>query len=123
MKTFLSRALVLLVIAALVTPLTAGDSPATQAPVCCLTKGEHHCLGQVPGGAGSPAFSAVAARCPYAPLALAAMHGPALDGPLGAYSLAVNARQRSLGFDLRLATASSYVSTSSERGPPAFPLN
>jgi hypothetical protein len=123
MKTLLYRALILLVIAALVVPLSAGDSTAPQAPVCCLAKGEHHCLGQVPGGDGAPALSSVVAQCPYAPFALAAMHGPALDRPVSAWSLKVNAAETFLLSENCLSTVSSYVSAFFERGPPSFSFN
>ncbi len=118
MVPLLRRALILLVAVALATPLSAADCAAVNVPVCCLASGEHHCMGMMLGGDGSQALSAAIARCPYAPLALAAMHGTALDGPAGAWSPTVGTTQRFSGFESRISVISWFVRVSFERGPP-----
>jgi len=90
MRRILHSALVLLVVAALVAPLSASDA-AARTPICCLGKGEHHCLGEMhaSGGAETQGFSSTAEKCPYSPLALAATHGPDLAPPVGAGGVVV----------------------------------
>ena len=123
MNRIFHRTMILLLIAALVTPLSAGENTDTQAPVCCLGKGEHHCMGETFGGDGAPAFSAAVAQCPYAPLALAAMHGPSLDRSVNAWSLAVARHSHFFRFENHASVTSSFVATSFERGPPTSSLN
>jgi hypothetical protein len=100
--------------------LSAGDGAGAQAPVCCFTKGEHHCLGQMPGSDGSPVFSAAVVRCPYGPLALAALQGPSLDRPQKGLSFEVSFARTFLSFESYFSNLTSFVSRSFERGPPSF---
>jgi len=72
MRRILHSVLVLLVVAALVAPLSA-DAEAARTPICCQGKGEHDCLGDMhsPAGAAPQGFSSGSDKCPYSPLALA----------------------------------------------------
>jgi hypothetical protein len=109
----------LLLVATLVAPLPAGESAASPVPVCCLAHGEHHCMGQMLGGdEGTPAFSA-SSKCPYAPLALAALHGPHLAPPVRAFGIAVVAQSLSLQALSNFVTIASVSFVRFDRGPPA----
>ena len=86
MRRLLRSAFLLLVVATMFAPLPMGESAVAPLPICCLSQGEHHCMGQMVGGPDSPGFSA-ASKCPYSPLALAAMHGPDLAPTVGAQAI------------------------------------
>jgi hypothetical protein len=100
-----------------------GESVATPIPVCCLGQGEHHCLGQMLGGEpGSQGLSA-ASKCPYSPVALAAMHGPDLAPPVRTQALLATLESTPIVLSSKHSAVSSELASRPERGPPAFPLN
>jgi hypothetical protein len=116
--------LVLLVVAALVAPLSASDA-ASRAPICCLGKGEHHCLGQMhaPDGAAPLGLSNAAEKCPYSPLALAAMHGPDLAPAIGAYALVVATQSFSVAPATNQVATDFVLHARPLRGPPPLCLD
>jgi hypothetical protein len=120
MRRLFRSAFVLLVVASLVVPLPAGESTATGTPICCLAKGEHDCLGHDLGGAKSLGFSADSNKCPYSPLALAALHGPDLAPPVVAQAVAAIAQSSPIAPESSEILSSSLADTRQERGPPAF---
>jgi hypothetical protein len=112
----------LLVVATLITPIPMGESVAAQTPICCLGKGEHDCLGHVPGGdAGSLGLSAPS-KCPYSPRALAAMHGPELVPPVQARLIVAVAQSAPIAQESNGTPSFLVVDTRPERGPPSFSL-
>jgi hypothetical protein len=111
----------LLVVATLVAPLPIGEAASVQTPICCLGKGEHHCLGHTLGGPDAPGFSAQN-KCPYSPLALAAMHGPELAPPVRGQSIVAVTQSAPLSQESFYAISSLAVAARSERGPPPFSL-
>ena len=122
MRRLLRSVFLLLLVATLVAPLPAGESAAAPAPICCLMQGEHHCMGQMLGAPDAPGFSA-SNKCPYAPLALAAMHGPHLAPPVRAQVVAAVAQSAPIALDSKSSAFSSAIATRPQRGPPAFSLN
>ena len=122
MRRVLRFAFVLLVVATLVAPLQLGETIAAPVPVCCLGQGEHHCLGQMLGGPEFPILSA-SSKCPYAPMALAALHGPQLAPPVRSHTTAPVATLASAFTESHSLVLYSPVDTRPERGPPAFSLN
>jgi hypothetical protein len=122
MRRFFRSSFLFLLIAALVAPLPAGEAAATLTPICCLGKGEHHCLGHELGGEKSLGFSADS-KCPYSPLALAALHGPDLAAPVHAQSIAVIAQSAPVVWESSSPVFSLAAGARPERGPPAFSLN
>jgi hypothetical protein len=123
MRRLLRSLFLLLVVATLVAPLPAGEAAAAPTPVCCLTHGEHHCEGQMLGGEpGSPNFSA-ANKCPYSPLALAAMHGPHLAPPVRAQTVVAAVQSTPIALESKFSAFSSAIDARPERGPPSFSLN
>jgi hypothetical protein len=121
MRRILRSAFVLLIVATLVAPLQLGDTGAAQLPICCLGQGEHDCMGHMLGGEGLPVVSAPN-PCPYAQLALAALHGPNLALPVGAQAIAAVTRSSWLITESHDSFLFSTVDTHQERGPPAFSL-
>jgi hypothetical protein len=73
------------------------------------------------GGPDSRGFSA-ANKCPYAPLALAAVHGPNLASPVGAQTIAIVAPSAPVALQTTFSAFFSSVDTRPQRGPPAFSL-
>lgn len=125
MRAFLRRTQVLLVVAALVVPVfVAGDTAAASTPICCLGKGEHHCLGQMLGSGGtSPGLSAAIAKCPYSPLALAAMHGPELAPPARAQAILAISQRAAVTLKSKASASTTAVLARAERGPPFSSLS
>lgn len=124
MRRILHSALVLLVVAALVAPLSASDA-AARTPICCLGKGEHHCLGEMhaSGGAETQGFSSTAEKCPYSPLALAATHGPDLAPPVGAGGVVVTSHRVPVTLKSKSSASASAIHARPERGPPPSHLD
>jgi hypothetical protein len=122
MRRLLHSAFVLLVVATLVAPLPMGESVAAPTPICCLTGGEHHCMGQTLGGPESLGFSA-ASKCPFSPLALAAMHGPDLAPPVRAQLMVAIAPSVPIALESKSSAFSSAIDARPVRGPPAFSVN
>ncbi len=124
MRRILHSALVLLVVAALVAPLSASEA-AARTPICCLGKGEHHCLGAMhaPDGAAPQGVSSAADKCPYSPLALAAMHGPELAPPVAARGLVVASHSVPVTLESKSSASASAIHARPERGPPLFSLD
>lgn len=121
MCRILHSALVLILVAALVAPLSATNSEAIRAPMCCLGKGEHKCLGDMDSSHGAPpqGFSRSAEKCPYPPLALAARHGPELARPIAAQAVAVDSHRVPVILETQFSAFASGLQARSERGPPA----
>jgi len=119
MRRILHSALVLLVVAALIAPLSASEA-AARTPICCLGKGEHHCLGQMhaSGGAAPQGFSGAAEKCPYSSLALAAMHGPDLAPPVVARGIVVTSHRVPLLLKFKSSGSACAIRARLERGPP-----
>ena len=118
----LRGALAVLIVVALAAPLPTGESAAAPLPFCCLVHGEHDCMGQMLGGDPHlPGFSA-ASRCPYSPLALAAMQGQSLAPPVAGFSLFVAWPLAPLAFRSSSYRACSAITSQSQRGPPASSL-
>ena len=124
MRRILHSVLVLLVVAALVAPLSA-DAEAARTPICCQGKGEHDCLGDMhsPAGAAPQGFSSGSDKCPYSPLALAAMHGPDLAPPVAAGTLAVASFTASVALETQSSVSASPRYARPERGPPPSSLD
>ena len=124
MRRILHSVLVLLVVAALVAPLSGSDA-AVGTPICCLGKGEHQCLGDVhsPAGAAPQGFSSAAEKCPYLPLALAAMHGPDLAPPVAAGAVAVTSSTAPVALVSQCFVCASPRYARPERGPPPSSLD
>jgi hypothetical protein len=123
MRRLLRSAFWLLVMTTLLAPLPMGESVAAQTPICCLGQGEHHCMGQMLGsGPDSFSFSA-ASKCPYSPLALAAMHGPDLAPPARAQVIVATVHSAPIALESKDSATSAAVASRPERGPPASALN
>jgi hypothetical protein len=122
MRRLLHSALLLLTVAALVAPLPAGESLAAPAPICCLGHGEHHCMGQMLGGGPDSFGFSAQNKCPYAPLALAAIQASQLAPPVGKFVLVAAQHSSSFVSLPHEVTATSAVAIDSERGPPATSL-
>jgi hypothetical protein len=124
MRRILHSVLVLLVVAGLVVPIAASDT-AVLTPICCLGKGEHHCLGTMlgSGDTATERFSRTPDKCPYLPLALAAMHGPHLAPPVRAQVNLAALQSAPIALESKDSATSSAVASRPERGPPAFSLN
>jgi len=110
------------VVATLVAPVPMSEAAATRAPICCLGKGEHHCLGHELGGTDSLGLSANK-QCPYSPLALAALHSPDLTPPARARVVVVLAPSAPIAAESTHSITSVAADIRPERGPPAFSLN
>jgi hypothetical protein len=123
MRRLLHSAFLLLVVATLVAPLPMGETAAAPAPICCLGQGEHHCVGQMLGGGPESLGFSAANKCPYSPLALAAMHGPSLAPPVRAQVIVAAAQSSPLPLESNDWAAFSAIDTCPERGPPASSLN
>jgi hypothetical protein len=123
MRRLLRSAFLLLVVAALVAPLPAGEAAAAPVPICCLGQGEHHCIGQMLGGGPESLGFSAANKCPYSPLALAAMHGPNLAPPVRAQVIVATAPSAPLALQANDLNSFSAIDTRPERGPPASSLN
>jgi hypothetical protein len=119
MRRILHSVLVLFLAAGLVAPLSTDGAAAAQTPICCLRNGEHHCLGMAMAAGSLPAgFSKASEKCPYAPLALAAMYGPKLAPPLAATALLAPPRTTAITPGTQTTATSFQTRTQSERGPP-----
>lgn len=123
MRRLLRSAFLLLVVATLVAPLPMGEAAAVQTPICCLTEGEHHCLGQMPGGGPESQNFSAAKKCPYSPLALAALHGPSLAPPVRSQAIVTIAQSVPFSAHTNGSAFFSAIDTRPERGPPAISLN
>jgi hypothetical protein len=123
MRHLLRSAFLLLVIATLIAPLPMGETAAAPAPICCLGQGEHHCVGQMLGGGPESLGFSAANKCPYAPLALAAMHGPSVAPPVRAQVIVAIAQSAPLVLDSNDSAFSSAIDARPERGPPTFSVN
>ena len=123
MRRLLRSVFLLLVVATLVAPLPMGETAAAATPICCLGQGEHHCVGQVLGGGPKSLGFSAANKCPYSPLALAAMHGPNLAPPVHAQVIVAAAQSAPLTFESNDSAFFSAIDARPERGPPAFSLN
>jgi len=123
MRRLFRSAFLLLVVATLVAPLPMGEAAAAQVPICCLGQGEHHCLGHLLGGEPGAAGLSAASKCPYSPLALAALHGPSLAPPVRAQAIVAIAPSARLSTDWNDSASFSAIDTRPERGPPSFSLN
>lgn len=109
----------LFLVATLVAPLPAGESAASPVPICCLAHGEHHCMGQMLGGdEGTPSFSA-SSKCPYSPLALAALRGLHVAPPQGNFGIFVTSQSSSLSALSNFVTIASVSFVRFDRGPPS----
>jgi hypothetical protein len=108
-----------------VAPLSGADSKAVQAPMCCLGKGEHKCLGDLDSahGTGPEGFSSATEKCPYSPLALAAMHGPELARPVAGHAVIVASNRAPVALETQSSAFASALQARSERGPPASSLD
>jgi hypothetical protein len=110
----------LFLVATLVAPLPAGESAASPIPVCCLAHGEHHCMGQMLGGdEDTPAFSA-SSKCPYSPLALAALRGLHVAPPQGNFGIFVAPQFSPLSAQPAFVAIASLFAVRFKRGPPSF---
>jgi hypothetical protein len=123
MRRLFRSAFLLLVVATLVAPLPMGEGVAAQTPICCLGQGEHHCLGQMLGSGPDSQGLSAASKCPYSPLALAALQGTSLAPPVRAQAIVVIAPSASLFADSNHSASFSAIGTRPQRGPPAFSLN
>jgi hypothetical protein len=124
MRRIFHTVLVLLVITALVAPLSASDA-AARTPICCLGKGEHHCLGEMhaPDGAAPFGLSKATEKCPYLPLALAAMHGPDLTPAIGAYAVFPVTQSSPVVLGTIHPATDFVLHARPQRGPPLSPLD
>jgi hypothetical protein len=125
MRRILNSAIAFFLAAALVAPLSGADNKAARAPMCCLGKGEHKCLGEMDSshGASTQGFSRDDERCPYSPLALAAMHGPELSRPAAAGTIAVVSHRVPVALETQFSASASALQSRSERGPPSSSLD
>ena len=123
MRRVLRSAFLLLVVATLVAPLPTGGSAAAPVPICCLGQGEHHCLGQMLGGGPESQGFSAGDKCPYAPLALSALHSPNVASPVGSQAITTTAQSAPIAIELNCLASSSSFDSCPERGPPTFSLN
>jgi hypothetical protein len=123
MRRIASCVVILILVAALASPLAEIDfAAAGSAPMCCLGEGKHKCLGDKHGSGekSSEGFSRADETCPHSPLALAAIHSPELARPITSHAIIVASRRISVALATTVFLPASEIFTRSERGPPSL---